>query len=65
MAAQRVKLPNLLHAWPRERRLSPHYETAAAECQKWARELNLFDLRSQHAFDMCDFRELLNLTFAP
>jgi hypothetical protein len=49
------RLPDLLAQWPWPRKLNQHYQETKSESDKWLRDFEALDAKSQRSFDLCDF----------
>ncbi|KAF8649326.1 hypothetical protein AX16_005881 [Volvariella volvacea WC 439] len=56
-------LPDILTNWPWQRQLSPYYEEAKKESEKWLRSFRPFKPREQQEFDSCNLSLLACLTY--
>lgn len=55
MAGELVQVPDLLQDWPWKRHLNKNYEQAKAASLEWFTSFKAFDVKSQDAFNRCDF----------
>ena len=53
-----ISIPDLLHNWPWERRVSPHLAECKAETDMWMRGFHVFSPEGQAAFDKCAFSKM-------
>jgi hypothetical protein len=56
-------LPDPAAEWPWHRMLNCHYQETKPESDSWIRGFEVLDVKSQKAFDFCDFREQLLYPF--
>jgi Delta6-protoilludene synthase len=53
--SREVYLPDPLAQWPWPRTLNPHLADVKPDSDAWARGFEVFDSKSQRAFDLCNF----------
>jgi hypothetical protein len=49
------RLPDLLAQWPWSRKSNQYYQEAKSESDRWLRDFEALDAKSQQSFDFCDF----------
>ncbi|KAK1226347.1 hypothetical protein PQX77_010674 [Marasmius sp. AFHP31] len=62
MSTTQYTLPLTLRDWPWSRQINPFYQVCKEESAHWIGSLNAFSLKSQKAFDRCDFSLLASLS---